>query len=292
MAAQGEQMEEGGDPSFTCRLDHVRTVTDVLTCLCVNLKKDHPCHIRATPEGLTFVVTGKGKSTQASADLKADLFEEFICEEDVEMTLNLSTLLDCLQLFGSSDSTTATMTYSSEDAMFRLSLQDSGVMTTCDLTAMHQEDFAGIDNDLFAAFRMSPDEIAALVTSDPLKEAVTELAEVPGATAVCFDVSATGMKLSTRGSGDNVCEIEFPKDTKVFILFRCDEPRAWTFSLASLQLGMKALGVAKETYMRINGEGVMSIQHQIESSNHKETFLNFIMVANETLEHEPEADEE
>lgn len=271
-------------PSFTCRIDHVRTVTDVLSCLCVNLKVDHPCHIRAAQEGLTFIVTGRAKSTQASADLKADLFEEYICDGEVEVALNLTTLLDCLLLFGSSsDSTTATMTFSAEDAIFRLALEDSGIMTSCDLTAIHHDDFEGIDSGLFAAFRESPDELAALVTSEALKEAITELTEVPGASAVCFDVSTTGMKLSTRGSGDNICEIEFPKDTKVFILYRCDKPRVWTFSLASLQLGMKALGVAKETYVRINGEGVMSIQHQIESNNH-ETFINFILVSTETVE--------
>lgn len=279
--------------AFTCRIDTVKTITDVLTCLCVNLKKDHPCHIQATPDGLIFLVTGRAKSTQASADLKADLFEEYICESDVHLALNLTTLLECLLLFGSSsDNTVATMTYSAEDAMFRLSLQEQGIMTSCDLTAMYSEGFDELDTGLSAAFREGVEESAVLVVSEPLKEAVTELMEVSGAGSVTIDMSPSGMRLSTRGSGENMCEINFPHDSKVFILFRCDKSAVWTFPLPSLQLGMKALGVAKETYMRINAEGIMSIQHQIENLNHQETFVNFLMIAEETLSEERSGDHE
>jgi hypothetical protein len=35
----------------------------------------------------------------------------------------------------------------------------------------------------------------------------------------------------------------------------------------------KALNVAKETYMRINEEGIMCIQHQVESENGHETYI-------------------
>ena len=278
---------EGGDlesGSFTCRHESVKAITDVLTCLCVNLKKDHPCHIHATPEGLTFLVTGRSKSTQASVALKAELFEEYICESDAKLALNLTLLLDCLMI-SSSDQTIATMTYSAEDAIFRLSLQDSGFMTSCDLRSLFSKDFDERDGGLFDEFRDSADEVAILVQSVPLKDAVAELMEVPGASTVRFSVTAkNGMRLSTFGSGDNICEISFPKDSNVFIMYRCDKTVEWTFPLASLQLGMKALGVAKETYLRINEEGIMSIQHQIESNaGQQEIFVNFLMVAEETL---------
>jgi hypothetical protein len=52
---------------------------------------------------------------------------------------------------------------------------------------------------------------------------------------------------------------------------------------------MKALSVAKETYIRINEEGIMCIQHQVESSKGHETFIDFLMVAEETFDHEGEA---
>ena len=82
-----------------------------------------------------FSVEGKGKSYQVSfpchssdnphqarAILQAQLFEEYTIndpnqeamDQDIclKFSLNLTTLLDCLQLFGSSsESTSATMTY-------------------------------------------------------------------------------------------------------------------------------------------------------------------------------------
>ena len=36
---------------------------------------------------------------------------------------------------------------------------------------------------------------------------------------------------------------------------RAGGPRAWTYSLAALNHGMRALAVAKETYVRINDAG-------------------------------------
>jgi hypothetical protein len=285
---EGDGDGHAANQGFTCRLETVKTMTDVLTCLCVNTKKDHPCQIRATPEGLTFLVTGRSKTTQASAVLKAELFDEFICDTEAELALNLATLLECLLLFGaSSDTTTATLTYSSEDAIFRLSLQDMGIMTSCDLTAL-QSNFDGGEGGLFTDFQDSPDEVAVLVESDSLKEAITEIMEVSGAGEVRISVSKANMLFSTQGSAGNICEISFPHDCKVFVLYRCDKPVLWTFPLSSLHLGMKALGVAKETYIRINAEGIMSIQHQIQGD--VDTFVSFLVVALETP-HAPLEDE-
>lgn len=80
-----------------------------------------------------FSVIGRGKSTQARATLPAEIFEEFIFESSssssqrhggsnggsvsaapvLHFCINLSTLLDCLHLFGStSETTAATLTYS------------------------------------------------------------------------------------------------------------------------------------------------------------------------------------
>lgn len=276
-----EENEGSTTAAFSCRHTSARAITDVLTCLCVNMKKEHPCHIHATPEGLTFLVTGRSKSTQASAVLKAELFDQYICDADTKLALNLNLLLDCLGI-SSTDETNATMTYSSDDAIFRLTLDQKGFIISCDLNALCSEDFDEKDGGLFDEFRDSADEVAVLVQSVPLKDAVAELMEVPGAGSVRFAVEKHGMRLTTNG--DNGCEIDFPKESNVFIMYRCDRAVKWTFPLASLQLGMKALGVAKETYIRINVEGIMSIQHQIETNDQKETFVNHLMVAEETLD--------
>jgi hypothetical protein len=41
-------------------------------------------------------------------------------------------------------------------------------------------------------------------------------------------------------------------------------PVQWEYPLQSLLQGMRALLVAAETYVRINDEGIMCIQHQVD----------------------------
>ncbi len=39
------------DPqSFSCRIDNIKSVTDVLNCLSVEQNKDQPCHIEASTD--------------------------------------------------------------------------------------------------------------------------------------------------------------------------------------------------------------------------------------------------
>ena len=113
MAEMDSQADEQEECMFSCRIENSKTISEILSCLCIN-RKDHTCHIEATPESLMFVVTGKAKSTQARVNLEADLFDDYICEgNSIRLALNLNLVLDCLDIFGSSsETTTATITYS------------------------------------------------------------------------------------------------------------------------------------------------------------------------------------
>ena len=104
--------DEEVEATFSCRIDNSKTISEILTCLCIN-RKDHICHIEASPESIMFVVTGKSKATQARVNLEAELFDDYTCETPVRLALNLNMVLDCLDIFGSSsETTTATISYS------------------------------------------------------------------------------------------------------------------------------------------------------------------------------------
>jgi hypothetical protein len=45
--------------------------------------------------------------------------------------------------------------------------------------------------------------------------------------------------------------------------FECAEEHEFSYQLAALNQGMRALSVAKETFVRINEEGIMCVQHQV-----------------------------
>lgn len=121
------QSQNNAAPSFLCKMDDSTTLISMLTT--IYLEKDqvpttmHVCTsprvllgvftllapsllleqkalCTATSGGMKFIVE-KAKSLQAKAYLKAELFQEFkLTDQAVTFTVNLGTLLDCLQVFG------------------------------------------------------------------------------------------------------------------------------------------------------------------------------------------------
>lgn len=102
------------EPSFSCRLEDLKSLVDLLSCLYVDISKDSECDIEVTPESFFLKVSGKGRSCQGRASIAIGLFDEFQCAvEGVTFTVSLSVLVDCLKLFGASlETTTAAMSYS------------------------------------------------------------------------------------------------------------------------------------------------------------------------------------
>lgn len=59
-------------------------------------------------------------------------------------------------------------------------------------------------------------------------------------------------------------EIDFPKTSEAFVCFTCHVPRvSWTYLMSGMETGMRALPHANETYFRVNEEGILCIQHQV-----------------------------
>ena len=278
--------------SFTCRTELVSDMSNVLSSLLSpNEKDDRPCTIEATSHSLNFVVTGRAKSTQARASLGKDLFDDYQIESDgspIRLVLHLSKLIDCLLLFGSSDTITATISFNTVDSIFRVTLEDSGIHTTCNLTSLCVDEDDSRQTNFFAAFRESEEEWSILVKSEPLKEAMQELLDVSGAGSVRMELKRNGVNLSTMGVGECMCEIDIPRTSAAFLSFvRSGDGQGtvvWTYSLSSIHLGMKALGVAKETYIRINMEGMICIQHQVTTKDGRESFIDICSCADEVLD--------
>jgi len=229
-------------------------------------------------------------------NLAANLFDGYYCnaaENALKLSLNLTTLLDCLQLFGSSsENTSATITYSEESAVFKLSLEESGVLTTCEISTLLLDEVDGDDQnfDLLTAFMSSNDETKLLLKSEILREAVQEISDIHGAVSVTFSVQQDAgfgkLTLSARGTL-GICEIDLPRESDAFVSFQANprpEGTSWSYPLTSLQLGMKALGLASETFIRINENGIACIQHQIETSRGQEIFIDFYMLADQSAD--------
>ncbi len=80
-----------------------------------------------------------------------------------------------------------------EDAIFKLSLEEAGVVTTCDITTLYQEHGKDTEDTttqgLFSAFREYPEECQLLVKSEQFREMIHELVECFWAGPVHFEVN-------------------------------------------------------------------------------------------------------
>ena len=112
-------------------------------------KKDQHVHVEVNEDALTFIVAGRSKFTQAQTNLKRSLFQKYEvaqgsgrggewkgCEN--KFSINLSTLLDCLQILGPATlaHTSVSLSYRPQEAVFRVTLEENGVFTSCEIRAL------------------------------------------------------------------------------------------------------------------------------------------------------------
>ena len=177
---EGEDEEERW---FSCRTESSKIVSSVLQNLSLgNIKKDTMCCIEVRPDMMIFNVTRKSKLDAARANLSSSIFDEYKFhspdESPIFLSVYLNTVVECLNLFGSvSENTTLSMSYDSIDTDFKLSLEESGVLTTCDVSTLevNEEYDGGFQGGLFSAFKSSHEEAQIVVKSEVLREGIQEL---------------------------------------------------------------------------------------------------------------------
>ena len=327
--------------------------------------KDTQCYVEATPDSLKFSVTTRSQTTLARVTLQSDLFDDYHCERDnivynsndihnnttnnsnrnsngntnsntshsqltsepIHFVLNLNTLLECINLFGSSgnnpnDNIAASMSYDSKECIFKITLDESGsIQTVCNISALYGDESISVTRLLLSAFNRNTEEASMILNSEAIKESIQEVIETHNSSDILVQVippggyvsshiplpQSTGGLILTASGVYGECEVAFPGDTdEVFISFQCNPSKitddigneydrgrgrggnsgsrssnevSWIYKMEAFQLGMKAVvgAVAKETYLRINSEGIMNIQHQIETVKGVDTFVDFLM---------------
>uniref|UniRef100_A0A674NQQ1 RAD1 homolog (S. pombe) n=1 Tax=Takifugu rubripes TaxID=31033 RepID=A0A674NQQ1_TAKRU len=128
------QSQPGEQHVFVASLDNARNLSNILKAIAF---KDHAI-FSATPNGLKVTVEDS-KCLQANAFIQADIFQEFTIREDlVGFQINLTVLLDCLNIFGGSAvsagmSTVLKMCYRGYGYPLTLFLEEAGVVTVVHL---------------------------------------------------------------------------------------------------------------------------------------------------------------
>lgn len=264
-----------------------------------------PVTIFCSPSSLTFHVYGKAKQIQASVDIQTSLFTDYdVLREKMkqeqtndddnddnnwqaggEFCVNLSTLLECLHIFGTNnlEKTKLCFSYSTTREHFKMELfEESGILSTAVIPGMLPDD-EDLSNSLALGFRSSPIAARIIVKSESLQEIVTELELVAGATKASVWLGANcGLKVTTVGMFGE-CQITIPTQGKHVVSANLPMDEATTipraYALHSFLDSMRAIEIAEETCITVNKDGMMAIQHQVFDRNISDapSFVDFIM---------------
>lgn len=336
---EGEEKEEDS-LLFSCRCESTRSVATLLSCLrrvavsssnkFNRTSKNQPmiATVFVSSTALTFHVYGTGRQSQASVDMQASLFSDYhvrerrisIVEEGHdeasvqvvqggEFAINLSTVIECLQLLGSSpsvlDRIKLCMSYDINTCIFQMELLEEvsagggSVFLTSAIPGMSVPDDED-DRGLAVAFRSSPIVARCILESHILQDAIHELFDVPGAVVATLGMSSQGLEIISVGN-DRECHIALPNLPQIFVSMDCQPQEnpstttnssrsyngrnnvvvhAQSYPLTNLLTSMKGLEIATETCISMNSRGMIAIQHQVLDKfigNGQPNYVDFIM---------------
>jgi hypothetical protein len=236
---------------------------------------------------LRFDVDDLGKCLQASAVIPRLAFEEFKYEgtDRLSVRLSLHLLIQCMSVFGPSnvDNTNVTIVCDSESDILCITLDVDGVVTECELATLVTDDVF-LHNSFVQEFRTKPVINQAIVRSERLREAFSELSDCPGASAICLTMSprepqfrmeargslftltidlASSMMMMTQSKVSTTQQQRQVKSDDTFIDFKSVEHQMCKYRVKYLKHVFRALSVSKETMIQINEAGMLLVDHML-----------------------------
>jgi len=274
--SNGDSQEEEVDFVFLCKIDNVRIITNVLSAL--QFKKEGQfATVIISSNGIKFTVE-ENQSFQGNAFLQQDIFQEFKFNGDEhqfeQFRINLSILLDCLNIYGTSSFVAMQMGFGGYGHSLVVMLEENGVITHCGLRTLDSEIIHNFN------FRGFPIPNKLIMDAELLKDAFDELDWSSQQVSILLSPDPPYFRLSTVGPSGS-CQVDYPKDSEVFEVFDCSRFQMNNYKLSLLQPAIKALALSHKTQLRTNEIGILSLQHMIKSEDKTISFVDFFIVPDE-----------
>ncbi|XP_052599091.1 cell cycle checkpoint protein RAD1 isoform X2 [Peromyscus californicus insignis] len=243
-------------------LDNVRNLSTVLKA--IHFKEHAACF--ATKNGLKVTVEN-AKCVQANAFIQAEVFQEFIIqEESVTFRINLTILLDCLSIFGSSPTpgtlTALRMCYQGYGHPLMLFLEEGGVVTVCKINTQEPEET--LDFDFCSTNVMNK----IILQSEGLREAFSELDMTSDVLQITVSPDKPHFRLSTFGNAGS-SHLDYPKDSDLMEAFHCNKTQ-----VNSLPAQKQLLHCVYMPKMR--KDGMQCVSSRRENSLEKNKAMDFL----------------
>lgn len=286
---------EGVEKVISARLDNVRLLADALSCIHSTAHKSQDVTLSVPAAGGLKFTLSQHATLLASVLLPISSFAHFSCADaSVRIRLNLSLLLDCLNIFSASSSTFSTSSatspavpvtilYSGLGHALVLQFTDADAITVCKLLTIEDDNHAAPEDDDFNFMRSGPPPNMALLHADTLRDALAEL-DYGGALTADLRMAPTRPRFlfesparAYRGGGgsdsdddvgdgpgaDARCAVELPdpedRSLAVFTEFRSDFAQVSAYKLELLRRCGRALSLSETCKVQMSRDGMLSV---------------------------------
>ncbi|KAG9488399.1 hypothetical protein GDO78_007942 [Eleutherodactylus coqui] len=262
---------------FTCSLDNVRNLSNILKA--IHFKDHASCF--ATSNGLKVTVEN-AKCLQANAFIQAGIFQEFSVREDsVMFRINLTVLLDCLTIFGSSavpaTCTALKMGYRGYGHPLTLFLEEGGVVTVCKINTQEPEET--LDFDFCSTNVLNK----IILQSEGLREAFSELDMTSDFLQITMSPDKPYLRLSTFGNAGST-HLDYPKDSDLIEAFHCSETQTNRYKISLLKPSTKALALSCKVSIRTDNRGFLSLQYMVRNEDGQICFVEYYCCPDEEIQ--------
>jgi len=260
---------------FLAKIDNTSILSTILNTLNFG-KKTEMVNVTLGAKGMKFTVDNS-RCFQVNTFLQSELFQEYNYRSDDKesFSIQLSALLDCLNIYGVHSQTALQIAYQSYGRPLLLMLEENEVLTDCGIRPNDSLSLTKYD------IKAYPIVAKIIMKSESLCDAFNELDWSSDFLTWEISDEAPHFRLKAQGSG-TLCQVDYPSDCEVFETFECMKASANEYKMKLLQPCLSALKLAKKTQIRINEQGLLSLQHMIatEDSQHY-VFVDFFICSME-----------
>ncbi|XP_057295148.1 cell cycle checkpoint protein RAD1-like [Hydractinia symbiolongicarpus] len=285
MSLEEEEAGQTSEYILVAKLNNAKNISNLLKA--VHFKETATVFI--SENGLKVTVE-ESKYLQASAFVQSSVFQEyFFSEESATFKINLTVLLECLHIFGSSSKETGSYTalkmcYAGHGSPLKLLLaEDGGVLTDCCINTQEPEEMAD--------FNFSSTDVInkIIMQSAGLKDAFQELDMTSDVIQILMSPEAPFFRISTFGNSGSA-HVDYPKDSEMMETFECQQTQSNRYKTSLMKPSTKALLLSNKVSVRMDARGFLSLQYMILNDNGQVCFVEYLCAPNEDDEEEENFD--
>ncbi|XP_074643105.1 cell cycle checkpoint protein RAD1-like [Tubulanus polymorphus] len=279
MALSTQEADDDTQFILVLKMDNARNMSNILKA--IHFKDT--ATVFASNNGLKVTVED-AKCIQANAFLQSTIFQDYkINEEQSTFKINLTVLLECLNIFGTSavpgQTTALKMCYGGYGYPLILLLEENGVLTDCSIKT--QEPDETLDFNFCSTNVINK----IIMKSECLKEAFSELDMTSEVLEILMSPDKPYLRLSTFGNSGST-HSDFPKDSDMVESFQCTRTQTNRYKVSLLKPSVKALTLSSRISLRTDDRGFLSLQYMIRNDDGQICFVEYYCSPDEELDEE------